>query len=175
MAKKQTLTRQDIQRDLLTKINKRKPVSVFATSVILLGLPAYVFLVINYKEILASDSWGYVRYSLPPAVALFVMPFLFLILIVYFLNFYYIDLYKAKKGEFIIVEEELYQRKKETIHYYRRWVQENSLYFRSGRVAVEDRAYSYSTVGDRFYVVVLRPGKLPLLAYHTKYYELKDN
>ena len=111
MAKKQTLTRQDIQRDLLTKINKRKPVSVFATSVILLGLPAYVFLVINYKEILASDSWGYVLYSLPPAVALFVMPFLLLILIVYFLNFYYIDLYKAKKGEFIIVEEELYQRK----------------------------------------------------------------
>ena len=175
MAKKQILSQSDIQRDLLTKINKRKSSSVFATIIILLGIPAYICLVINYKEILARGNWGHVRYSLPPTVALYVMPFVFLILIIYFLNFYYIDLYKAKKGKFIIVEEKLYERKKEMISYYRCSAQENSLYFRSGRVAVEDDVYSYSTEGDRFYVIVLRSKKDPLLVYHAKYYEINDN
>lgn len=61
------------------------------------------------------------------------------------------------------------------IRYYRRTAQENSLYFRCGRVAVEDDVYSYSTVGDCFYVIVLRSKKAPLLVYHSKYYEITDN
>ena len=34
-----------------------------------------------------------------------------------------------------------------------------------------DTVYSYSNVGDTFYIVILKP-KSPRLVYHKKYYEI---
>ena len=109
-----------------------------------------------------------------PLLSLFLEPIFILFLTVFLLN-YYIDRYRAKKGKFIISEEKLYNKKREWIRFYRGSAQENSLYFHSGRIAVEDDIYSYSTVGDLFYVIKLRSKKAPLLVYHMKYYEINDD
>ena len=172
--KKQVLTKQDIQRELLIKINKSKPLVVFLTVLTAVSILAYIMFVINYTDIMIEYQTGHTGRGYPP-LGLFLGPIVILFFTVFLLNFYYIDLYKAKKGKFTVLEEKLYERKKEMIRYYRRSAQENSLYFRSGRVAVEDDVYSYSTVGDRFYVIVLRSKKAPLLVYHAKYYEINDN
>ena len=173
--KKQVLTKQDIQRELLIKINKSKPLVVFFTVFTAISIPTYIGFVINYSDIMIEYRTGVLAGRGHPTFGLFLVPIAILFLTVFLLNYYYIDLYKAKKGKFIIFEEKLYDRKRELIRYYRRTTQENSLYFRFGRVAVEDDVYSYSTVGDRFYVVRLRARKTPILVYHTKYYETSGN
>ena len=173
--KKQVLTKQDIQRELLIKINKSKPLVVFLTALTAISILAYIVFVINYSDIMIEYRTGHLAGSGYPPIGLFLGPTVILFFTVFLLNYYYIDLYRAKKGKFIISEEKLYDRKRELIRYYRRTAQENSLYFRCGRVAVEDNVYSYSTVGDRFYVVRLRARKTPILVYHTKYYEISAN
>ena len=173
--KKQVLTKQDIQRELLIKINKSKPLVLFLTVLTAIFMPAYIVFVINYSDIMIEYRTGHLAGRGYPPLGLFLGLIAILFLTVFLLNYYYIDLYKAKKGKFIVFEEKLYDRKRELIRYYRRTAQENSLYFRSGRVAVDDDVYSYSTVGDHFYVVRLRARKTPLLAYHTKYYEISGN
>lgn len=173
--KKQVITKQDIQRKLLIKINKSKPLVVFLTALTAISILAYIVFVINYSDIMIEYRTGHLAGSGYPPLGLFLGPIAILFLTVFLLNYYYIDLYRAKKGKFIISEEKLYDRKRELIRYYRRTAQENSLYFRSGRVAVEDDVYSSATVGDRFYVVKLRARKTPLLVYHSKYYEISDN
>ena len=172
---KQVITKQDIQRELLIKINKSKPLVLFLTVLTAISIPIYIGFVIDYSDIMIEYRTGHLAGSGYPPLGLFLGPIAILFLTVFLLNYYYIDLYKAKKGKFIVFEEKLYDRKRELIRYYRRTAQENSLYFRSGRVAVDDDVYSYSTVGDHFYVVRLRARKTPLLAYHTKYYEISDN
>ena len=173
--KKQLLTKQDIQRELLIKINKSKPLVVFLTVLTSILIPAYIVFVINYSDIMIESRTGHLAGRGYPPWGLFLGPIVILFFTVFLLNYYYIDLYKAKKGKFIIFEEKLYDRKRELIRHYRRTAQENSLYFRCGRVAVEDNVYSYSAVGDRFYVVRLRARKTPILVYHTKYYEISAN
>ena len=173
--KKQVLTKQDIQRALLIQINRKKPFAVFLTVLTVAFIPAYIMLVINHTDMMRAYQTGSLAGSGYPLLGLFIGPIVILFFTVFLLNYYYIDLYKAKKGKFIIFEEKLYDRKRELIRYYRRAEQENSLYFRCGRVAVEDNVYSCSAVGDRFYVVILRARKAPLLAYHTKYCEISGN
>lgn len=173
--KKQVLAKQDIQRELLIKINKSKTLVVFLTVLTAISIPAYIVFAINYSDIMIEYRTGHLAGSGYPPIGLFLGPTVILFLTGFLLNYYYIDLYRTKKGKFIISEEKLYDRKRELIRYYYRTAQENSLYFRCGRVAVEDNVYSYSTVGDRFYVVRLRARKTPILVYHTKYYEISAN
>jgi len=173
--KKQVLTKQDIQRELLIKINRTKPFFIFLTVLTVVSVPMYVMFVINYAAIMNEYEAGTLAGRGYPPLGLVLTPIVIVLFTVFLLNCYYIDLYNAKKGKFIIYEERLYERKKEMISYYRRVREENSLYFSCGRVAVEDDVYSYSEVGDRFYVVILRAKRVPRLAYHTKYYEISDN
>jgi len=173
--KKQVLTKQNVQRELLIKINKSKPLVVFLTVLTAASMFAYIMFVINYTNIMNEYQIGHHAGGGYLLFGLFLGPIVILFFIVFLLNYYYIDLYKVKKVKFIILEEKLYERKKELICYYRRTAQENSLYFRSGRVGVEDDVYAYSTVGDCFYVIVLKAKKTPLLVYHAKYYEINDN
>ena len=92
--------------------------------------------------------------------------------IVFLLNYYYINLYGAKKGKFTVLDEKLCRKNKELRHYYRRFKNENALYFRSGRVAVEEDVFKYSEVDDKFYVVLLSSKKAPFLVYNKKYFEI---
>lgn len=78
-------------------------------------------------------------------------------------------------GNFQITEEKLCQKEIEWRHYYRHSEKENSLYFRCGRVAVAKEVYSYSNIGDTFYIVKLKSKRHPQLAYHTKHYEINND
>ena len=178
--KKQALTKQDIQKELLTKLNKLKGVAIILTAIVIIGIILYPIHLINYLNDIPLDYTGGVRSpDITPTVAMFVLPLLIIFLVITVFYFYYADLYKIKKGKFEIIEDKLCQKDKEWRHYYKNSQKENSLYFRCGRVAVEDDVYSYSNVNDKFYLVILK-SKLksksnPRLAYHTKYYEINDN
>ncbi len=122
--KKLTLTRQDIQKELLAKLNKAKGVAILLTVIIVV------------------------------------------------LHIYYIDLYNIKKGNFRVTEDKLCQKEKELRRYYKHTENENALYFPCGRVSVEKEVYSYSKIGDEFFVVTLKFKRNPQLVYHGKYYEI---
>lgn len=178
--KKQAITKQDIQKELLTELNKRKSISIFLTAISIIGIIIYPIHLINYLDGTPFDYTGGVRSpNLTPTAAIFVMPLLIIFFIVIVFHLYYIDLYKIKKEKFEVIEDTLCQKDKEWRHYYRNTQKENSLYFRCGRVAVEDNVYSYSNIGDKFYIVILK-SKLksqntPRLAYHTNYYEIRND
>jgi hypothetical protein len=86
---------------------------------------------------------------------------------------YYSNLYKIKSGKFSIEEEKLCGKAEEWRRYYHHSQREKILYFKRGKVAVESDAYSYSNIGDTFYLVVLNNGK-PMMAYNKKYYDIKE-
>ena len=142
---------------------------IWLTAVLCAAMISYVIYVVCYANgmDLENDRLSFATaYIVIPTI-----PFVILLLTVFLLDFYYVDIYKVKKGKFKIIEEKLYDKQKEQIKYDRRMKIENFLFFHCGRVAVEDQVYAYSNVGDRFFLVVLRNRKDPLLAYHTKYYE----
>ena len=178
--KKQTLTKQDIQKELLTQLNERKGIAIFLTAIVIIGMVLYPIHLINYLNNTPFDYKGGVRSpDLTPTAAMFVIPLLIIFFVITVFYLYYIDLYKIKKEKFEIIEATLCQKAEEWQHYYRNSQKENSLYFRCGRVAVEDEVYSYSNVGDKFYIVILKSklkSKSNLqLVYHTKYYEVKND
>lgn len=174
--KKQTLTRQEIQKELLAKLNKLKGISIFLTVIIIVGIILYPVHLLYYLNDTPFDyTGGFKSPDLAPAAAMVLMPILILFLIAIVLNMYYIDLYNIKKGNFRITEEKLGQKEVELRRYYRHTEKENSLYFRLGRVAVEKEVYSSATIGDTFYVVILKSKQNPQLAYHAKYYEINPN
>ena len=178
--KKQALTKQDIQKELLTKLNMLKGIAIFLTAIVIIGIILYPIHLINYLNDIPLDYTGGVRSpDITPTVAMFVIPLLIIIFLIAVFYLYYIDLYKIKKGKFEIIEDKLCQKNKEWRRYYKNEQKENSLYFRCGRVAVEDDVYSYSNVGDKFYAVILKSklkSKSNLqLVYHTKYYEVKND
>ena len=172
MPKKKILSKSDIQHELLVKINKAKPLVVFLTIFTVISIISYIGLAINYTDIMIEYRTERLAGRGYPPFGLFIGPIGILFFIIFLLNFYYIDLYRVKKGKFKVIEEKLYQKEEEWRQYYKHSQQENSLYFRCGRVAVEDDVYSYSSIGDRFYVVILGAKKVPHLVYHTKHYEI---
>ena len=175
---KQTLTKQDIQKELLTKLNKRKGIAIFLTAIIIIGMVLYPIHLINYLNNIPFDYTDGVRSpDLTPTAAMFIIPLLIIFFVITVFYLYYADLYKIKTGKFEIIEDTLCQKAEEWRRYYRNSQKENSLYFRCGRVAVEDEAYSYSNAGDKFYIVILKSKSKtkPQLAYHAKYYEINDN
>ena len=178
--KKQTLTRQDIQKELIAKLNKRKSISILLTAIVIIGIILYPIHLINYLNDTPFDYTGGFRSpDLTPTAAMFVIPLLIIAFVVIVFYLYYIDLYKIKKGKFEVIEDTLCQKDKEWRHYYRNTQKENSLYFHCGKVAVEDKVYSYSNVGDKFYIVILKSKfkskNTPHLAYHTNYYEIRND
>lgn len=80
---------------------------------------------------------------------------------------------RIEKGEFFIVQDEVSEMVDGEI------VGRHSvkvLYFsRCGRYITEGSVFDYTSVGDAFYVVTLNTQKpKPLLAYHTKIYDLQS-
>ena len=174
--KKQTLTKQDIQKDLLAKLNRSKNLSIFLTVIIIVGIILYSVHLLYYLNDTPFDYTGGLKSpDLAPAAAMVLMPILILFFIAIVLYIYYIDLYNIKRGNFRITEEKLCQKEVELRRYYRHTEKENSLYFRLGRVAVEKEVYSSATIGDTFYVVILKSKRNPQLAHHAKYYEINPN
>ncbi len=180
--KKQTLTKQNIQNDLLKKLNKQKPIAIILTVITVIGLILYPLHLINYLNGTPFEYNGGVKNPpISPTAAMFVIPIVLLFFILLVVFIYYADLYKIKTGKFIITEEKLYSKEKETIMTYGKFgksIDENALYFPRFRIAVDKEVYSYSKAGDRFYAVTLKskcfPKRGPDLVYPTKYYEIES-
>lgn len=171
--KKKALTKQDIQKELLTKLTKLKGIAIFLTAIVIIGIILYPIHLLNYLNGTPFDYTGGFRSpDITPTAAMFVVPLAIILLIITVLHLYYVDLYRIKKGKFEITEDKLCQKDRELRQYYRRSKKENALYFRYGRIAVDDTVYSYSNVGDTFYIVTLNPKRNPRLVYHKKYYEI---
>ena len=176
--KKQAITKQDIQKELIAKLNKRKGIAIFLTAIVIIGIILYPIHLLNYLKGTPFDYTGGVRSpDITPTIAMFVIPLLIIFFVITVFCFYFADLYKIKKEKFEIIEDKLCQKDKKWRHYYKNSQKEISLYFRCGRVVVEDDVYSYSNIGDKFYIVILKSKSKtkPQLAYHAKYYEINDN
>ena len=172
--KKQTITKQDIQKDLLTELNKRRALAIWLTAVLCVSIilfAAYIIAYINGAD-LQSDR----LFLFAPIVAIPVGACVILFLAIFLAFYYYSDLYKIKTGKIGITEEKLCQKAIESVSYYRRSEKENALYFPWGRVAVNEKIYSCSNTGDTFYIVFLSSKKRPSCVYPAKHYEtdLKD-
>ena len=172
--KKQTITKQDIQKDLLTELNKRRALAIWLTAVLCVSIilfAAYIIAYINGAD-LQSDR----PFFFAPIVAIPAGACVILFLAIFLAFYYYSDLYKIKTGKIGITEEKLCQKAIESVSYYRRSEKENALYFAWGRVAVNEKVYSCSNIGDTFYIVFLSSKKRPSCVYPAKYYEtdLKD-
>jgi hypothetical protein len=169
--KKQTITKQNIQEDLLTELNKRRALAIWLTAVLCVSIilfAAYIIAYINGAD-LQSDR----PFFFAPIVAIPVGACVILLLAIFLAFYYYLDLYKIKTGKIGITEEKLCQKAIESVSYYRRSEKENALYFPWGRVAVNEKVYSCSNIGDTFYIVFLKSKKRPSLAYPAKYYEIE--
>ena len=175
--KRQILTKQDIQKELLAKLNKVRGFSILLTVLTVICIILYPVHLINYLNGTPFDYAGRRRFpDLTPTAAMFVIPLLILILAVAVFYVYYIDLYKIKRGMFEITQEKLCQKDKEYARYSRQSTEEYALYFSCGKATVNYEVYLHSDIGDRFYVVTLkskfRSKQNPRLVYHTKYYEI---
>ncbi len=170
MVKKQMITKQNIQRELLNNLNKKKAVAIWLTAFFFVSIISYVMYIaciigINSK----NDHLSFPIHSLAIPIGAFVILFF----VIFLLRYYYLDLYKIKTSKFEITEERLCQKAIEYVSYYRRSEKENALYFRYGRIAVEETVYLYSNIGDSFYIIFLKSKKTPDFIYHTKYYEIQ--
>ena len=168
--KKQMLTKQNIQRELLAELNKRNALAVWLTAILFVSIICYVTYIVAYINgvDLQNDR---LSFSVP-YVAIPIGAFVILFLAIFLVCYYYLDLYKINNEKIEITEGKLYQKAIEDVSYYHRTEKENALYFRQGRVVVNKTVYSYSNIGDSFYIVFLKSKKKPAYVYHTKYYEI---
>lgn len=171
--KTQIITKQDIKRDLLIVLNKRKVVAIWLTTFLCVSTLLYIL----YAVLYANEGYLSLRHLgfISPTAVMFIVPFIILFLTGFLLCYYYSKFYEIKKGKFSIIKDKLSQKEREMKSYYRRMEKENALYFRNGRIAVEDTVYSYSNVGDSFYLVKLQSSKALFFVYHTNYFDIKDD
>ena len=170
--KKQILTKQDIQRDLLALLNKRKVVTAWLT----FCLNISIFFYIVYAVLYASGVYLPPRHLsfVSPTAVMIIVPFVILFFAGFLFFYYYSKLYEIKKGKFRIIQEKLFQKEREIKSYYHHVEKENALYFRYGRIAVDEKIYLSSNIGDSFYLIILKSSKVPLVIYPMKSYEINN-
>ena len=159
--KKQILTKQEIQKQLLKEINKSRPLWIFLTVFTSLSIVAYLF---SFTQ---DDG-----FSLFWVIA---FPLLILFLLIISLRYYWIDLLDAKKGKFRVFKEPLCEKKQEWWYpRYGKPVLKNWLYFRCGILDAPEELYANAKVGDVFYVVVLNTRGSVRLAFQRDLYDIQD-
>ena len=165
--KKQTTNKQDIQHDLFAFLNKRKVVTVWLTFALSISILFYIMYAVLYANGVYLPPHHLTFVS--PTAVIIIVPVIILFIFGFLLCYYYLKFFAIKSGRFSVSKEKLYQKGQELKSYYRRTELENALYFGSGRIAVNDKVYSYSKVDDSFYIVKLKFSKTPFLAYHTNF------
>lgn len=168
--KKQRLTKQDIKAALLSKLNQKRAVVIWLTALFIAAILFYIGYIALYLHRIDFEPHRF--YTVSPVAVITIVPIILASLAVFLLRYYYLNLFMIKTNNFQIVEEKLCQKEKMLVDYYRHSEKENVLYFRSGKIATDEKTYSYSNVGDAFYLVILQPKKRPLCIYHTEYYEI---
>ena len=169
--KKQIITKQDIQRDLLALLNKRKTVTVWLTAIVSISAFLYVIYVSLYASGIYLPTHSLI---FSPTEVMVIVPIVILLMVGFLVHYYYLKFFEIKNGKFSIIQDKLSHKKRELKKYYRRFEKENTLYFPSGKIAVDDTVYSASKAGDCFYLIKLKSSKAPFFAYHTKNYEIND-
>ena len=170
--KKQIITKQDIQRDLIALLNKRKSVTVWLTFFLSISILFYIIYAVLYVKgvYLPPRHLNFVS----PKSVMIIAPVIILFILGFLLCYYYLKFFEIKSGRFSISKGKLSQKEQELKSYYRHTERENALYFSSGRIAVNNKVYSYSRVDDSFYLVKLKSSKTLFFAYHTNFYEIND-
>ena len=163
------ITKQIIQRELLSELNKRKPLAIWLTVFLFVSIICYAIHIAYTNE---TDIQNNRLSFFSPCITLPIGALIILFLTIFLIRYYYLDFYKIKSGKIELTGEKLSQKAIENIFYFRRSKKENALFFRYGRVKVNETVYSYSNIGDSFYVVYLKSKKKPSYVYHTQYYEV---
>ena len=132
----------------------------------------YIIYAVLYVDGVCLPSGSFTFFS--STAVMIIGPVIILLIAGFLICYYYLKFFEIKSGSFSISKEKLSQKEQEEKRYYRHTEQENALYFRSGRIAVNDKVYSYSKVDDFFYLVKLKSSKKPFLVYHTCFYEIDD-
>jgi len=178
--KRQILTKQDIQKDLLAKINKSKGFIIILTVFSILSIILFSVYLINYLNYIHLEDTSFHNLNTTTQI-IFVALITMVFPVITFFAYY--DLYKIKKGKYEIKEDTLLDKDEVRVNRYRaRSIILKVLFFSCGKISVEDDVYSYTKAGDKFYVVIIN-NKInvfhplgdhsPLrLAYHKKYYEI---
>ena len=156
--KKQILTKQEIQKQLLKDINKSRPLWIFLTVFTSLSIVACPFVFTQDDGLF----WG------------IAFPLLTLFLLIISLRYYWIDLLDAKKGKFRVFKEPLCEKKQEWWHLKLRSILKNWLYFRCGILDAPEELYANAEVGEAFYVVVLNTRRSVRLAFQRDLYDIQD-
>jgi len=158
VVKKQILTKQEIQKQLLKDINKSRPFWIFLTVFTSLSIVACPF---SFTQ---DDGlfWG------------IAFPLLTLFLLIISLRYYWTDLLDAKKGKFRVFKEPLCEKKQEWWYLNLRSILKNWLYFRCGILDAPEELYANAKVGDVFYVVVLNTRRSVRLAFQRDLYDIQD-
>ena len=171
--KKQILTKENIQRELLKTLNKRRNFAICLTVYLFVSIIFYAAYVVAYLN--GADLHNDRLSFSVPYIALPICAFIILFFVIFIVAYYYLDLYRIKTGKIEITEEKLCQKAIENVSYYHRSEKENILYFRHGKVKVNKTVYSYSNIGDYFYIVFCGKTKKPVCVYHTKYNEIEQS
>ena len=127
--KKYFIKKQDIRQDLLNKINKVKKLSIFLTVLTAFAILSYVFFVMGFANIMDEYTSGHLAgRGIHPILGLFIGALVIIFFVIFLLDFYYIDLFKAITGRFSIIEEKLCERNTDRVSYYRNTKKENLFY-----------------------------------------------
>lgn len=169
--KKQILSRQDVQKHMLKKLNT----TLWPTVISLILAVVLIIISICFWSGKSVDND---TYNNDLAVNMFVVPIMVIILLC-FSSVYFVNLYKIKRGKFAVISDTLDCKRNEIVFAGKHHSKlENVIYFTCGRLAVSKEVCEYSEEGDDFYVVTLYSKILsrhiPWLAYHTKYYVIND-
>ncbi len=170
--KKQIITKHDVQRELLSGLNKRKPIVIWLTLYVCISALLYILYAFKYANGIYLTPGKLM--SAGSTAVMIIVPVIILLLTVFLFKYYYSSLYRIKTGKFTIIEDKLYHKEKKLITYYRHVREENLLYFTCGSIAVENEVYAYSKVGDILYIIVEKAKKVPTRVYHKSYYEIKE-
>lgn len=177
--KRKLLTRKDIQKDLLAKLNKAKVLVIFFSIIIIFLVILYSIHLINYINGTPFENNHSYRFpSMSESASIFFIPLVIIFFIGIVVNNYFIDLYKIKKGKFTVTEMILWDKETEWVHGYHSFTKENRLHFPYITVVTDEDTYKHARKGERFYVVSIKQKwkqKRNSLAYSTKIYEYKND
>ena len=163
---KSIITRESCAKALIDETRALLPMSIVG---VLLCIPLVLMVVWAFHDAPPLLAWIFAV-----AIAVFVGYFLCYLIV----NFYF-HMLLVKRGQFAVVEDTLLTiTEEEQIRAHRQHFHvklEKVFYFENhGRHVVTGSVFEYSSVGDRFYVVI-STGKRPriLQVYHTRVYEYR--
>ncbi len=153
-----------IKNDLLNKAYKAKPTVALMLLISTVAAISAVLRIIHPQKIVFRTQNG---------TFLIIVCAVLVILCSIYIYKYLRIVYLIKHEKYNIISEKLYHKNIELVSYYRKSRIENVLYFKSGKIFVDDIVYKDARIGDEFYLVLI-DDKFLYYAYNKKRYKI-DN